>query len=52
MYKRSIGLYMNSDKTEFVCLNQDGAISLLNGKPLKWVKKLIYLSSNITSTEK
>ncbi len=24
---KGIGLYVNSDKTEFLCLNQDGAIS-------------------------
>ena len=34
---RGIGLYMNSDKIELMCFNQDGAIFLLNGKPLKLV---------------
>ena len=31
---RSIALYMNSYKTEFVCFKQDGAISTLNHKPV------------------
>ena len=34
---RSIGPYVNSDKTEFMCFNQDGAISSLNSKTLKLV---------------
>ena len=29
-----IGLYVNANKTEFMCLKQKGAISTLNGKPL------------------
>ena len=41
---------MTSDKTK--CFNQDGTIpSLLNGKFLKLVDKIIYLSSNISSIE-
>ena len=43
---RSIGLYVNLDKIEFMCFNQDGVMSLLNGKPLKLVDKFIYLTSN------
>ena len=46
-----IGFYMNSDKTEFMCFNQDVTISSLNSKPLKLVDLLIYLGSNILSTE-
>ena len=34
---RTIGLYIPSVKTKFMSFNQDGAISLLNGKPLKLV---------------
>ena len=45
---RGIGFYMNSDKTEFMCLKQDGAISALNGKPLKLVD---HFGSNISFTE-
>ena len=29
---RGIGLYVNSDKMEFICFKQDGAISILTGK--------------------
>ena len=46
---RGIGLSVSSDKTEFMCFNQDGAISSLNGKSLKLVDQFIYLSSNISS---
>ena len=45
---KGIGLYLNSEFTRF---NQEDAISLLNGKPLKLVDQLIYLGSNISSTE-
>ena len=41
--RKDIDLYMNSDKTEFICFKQDGAMSILNGKPLK----LVETSSNI-----
>ena len=33
---RGIGLYVNQDKTEFMCLKQDGAICTLYGNPLKY----------------
>ena len=45
---RSIGLYLNSDKTELMCFN---IISSLNDKPLKLVDQFITLGSNISSTE-
>ena len=48
---RGIGLYMNADKTEFMHLNQDSAISSLNSKPMKLVDQFVYLGSNISSTE-
>ena len=48
---RGIGLYMNSDKTEFMCFKQDAAISTLNDKPLKSVDHFTYLGSNVSSTE-
>ena len=48
---RGIVLFVISDKTEFMCFNQDDAISLLNGKPQKLVDQFIYLGSNIPSTE-
>ena len=46
-----IGLYVNADKTEFMCFNQRGNISTLNGRSLKLVDKFTYLSSNISSAE-
>ena len=45
------GLYLSSEKTEIICLNQDGVISSLNGKPLKLVDKFIYLGGDISSTK-
>ena len=48
---RGIGLYVNSDKTEFMSFNQDDTVSTLNGKPLLLVDHFIYLDSNISSTE-
>ena len=45
------GLYMTSDKTEFICFNQNGAISSFNDQPLKLVNHFTHLNSNITSTE-
>ena len=36
---------------KFMGFNQDGVISLLNGKTLKLIYKFKYLSSNISSTE-
>ena len=38
---RGIGPYVNSDKTEFICFNQDGLISSLNNNPLKLVDLFI-----------
>ena len=35
-----IGLHVNADKTEYVCFNQTGDISTLNGSSLKLVDKL------------
>ena len=48
---RGFGLDENSDKTEFMSLIQDGAISTLNGKALKLLNPFTYLYSNISSTE-
>ena len=31
------GIYVNADKTEFMCFKQEGATSTLNGKPLNLV---------------
>ena len=40
-----IGLYVNADKTEFICFKQDGVISALNGMLLKLVNQFTYFSS-------
>ena len=46
-----IGLYVNADKTECMSFIQGGAISTLNGGPLKLVDKFMYLGSSVSSTE-
>ena len=48
----SIGLYVNAHKTEYMCYNQTGDISTLEGTPLKLVDKFAYLGSSVESTEK
>ena len=40
-----IGLHVNADKTEYMCFNQKGDISTLNGGSLKLVEKFTYFSS-------
>ena len=47
-----IGLYVNSHKMEYICYDQIGNISTLDGTPLKLVDKFTYLGSSIVSTEK
>ena len=44
-----IGLHV---KTEYMCFNQIGVISTLNGSSLKLVDKFTYLGSSVSSTEK
>ena len=46
-----IGLHVNADKTEYMCFNQRGDISTLNGSSLKLVDKFTYLGSSFLSTE-
>ena len=46
-----IGLHVNADKMEYMCLNQEGNISILNGGSLKLVDKFTYLRSSVSSTE-
>ena len=48
----SIGLYVNEHKTEYMCYNQTGDISTLEGTPLKLVDKFTYLGSSVEWTEK
>ena len=46
-----IGLHVNAHKTEYMCFNQTGNISTLNGSTLKLVNKFTYLGSSVSSTE-
>ena len=45
-----IGLHVNAHKTEYICFNQPGDISALNGSSLKLVDKFTYLGSSVSST--
>ena len=47
-----IGLHVNAHKTEYMCFNQKGDISTLDGSSLKLVDKFTYLESSVSSTEK
>ena len=47
-----IGLHVNAHKTEYMCFNQTGDISTLDGTSLKRVDKFTYLGSSVSSTEK
>ena len=47
-----IGLHVNAHKTEYMCYNQTGDISTLDGTSLKLVDKFTYQGSSISSTEK
>ena len=47
-----IGLHVNAHKTEYMCYNQTGDISTLDGTSLKLVDKITNLGSSISSTEK
>ena len=47
-----IGLHVNEHKTEYMCFNQTGDISTLDGSSLKLVDKFTYLGSSISSTKK
>ena len=47
-----IGLHVNAHKTEFMCFNQKGDISTLDGTSLRLVDKFNYLGSSVSSTEK
>ena len=46
-----IGLHVNAHKMEYMCFNQIGNISTLNGGSLKLVDKFTYLGSSVSSTE-
>ena len=47
-----IGLHVNAHKTEYMCFNQAGDISTLDGTSLKLVDKFTYLGCSVSSTEK
>ena len=47
-----IGLHVNANKTEYMCYNQTGDITTLDGTPLKLVDKFTYQGSSVSSTEK
>ena len=47
-----IGLHVNAHKTEYMCYNQTGDITTLDGTPLKLLDKFTYLGSSVSSTEK
>ena len=47
-----IGPHVNEHKTEYMCFNQIGDITTLDGTPLKLVDKFTYLGSSVSSTEK
>ena len=47
-----IGLHVNAHKTEYMCYNQIGDISTLEGTSLKLVDKFTYRGSSVTSTKK
>ena len=46
-----IGLHVNAHKMKYMCFNQRGDISTLNGSSLKLVDKFTYLRSSVSSTE-
>ena len=47
-----IDFHVNAHKTEYMCFNQAGDISTLEGTSLKLVDKFTYLGSSVSSTEK
>ena len=47
-----IGLHVNAHKTEYMCFNQTGDISTLDGISLKLVDKFIYLGSSLINRKR
>ena len=47
-----IGLHVDAHKTEYMCYDQTGDISILDGTSLKLIDKFTYLGSSFSSTEK
>ena len=50
--RATAGLHVNAHKTEYMCYNQTGDTSTLDGTPLKLVDKFTYIESSVSSTEK
>ena len=46
-----IGLHVNAHKTEYMCYNQTGNITTLDGASLRLEDKFTYLGSSVSSTE-
>ncbi len=46
-----IGLHVNAHKTEYMCYNQTGNITTLDGASLRLVDKFTYQGSSVSSTE-
>ena len=46
-----IGLHVNAQKMEYMCINQTSNISTLNGSSLKLVDKFTYLGCSELSTK-
>ena len=46
-----IGLHVNAHKPEYICFNQTGDISTLNGSSLKLVDKFAYQGSSVSSSD-
>ena len=51
-YPYSFFFFFRAHKTEYMCYNQTGDISTLDGTPLKLVDKFTFLGSSVASTEK
>ena len=47
-----MGIHVNAHKTEYMCYNQTGDISTLDGTSLKLVDKFAYLGSSVSSSRK
>ena len=47
-----ISVHINAHKTEYMCFNQTGNISILYETSLKLVDKFTYQGSSVSSTEK
>ena len=47
----TIALHVNAHKTEYMCYNQTGNITTLDGASLRLVDKFTYLGSSVSSTE-